>query len=230
MASNHLKINPVKPEFLWCTTARRLHHVSNSSFQLADGDVIPTSYVQNLGANFDVSMCMAIHVIHLVRTCFYQLHGMRAIRRLIPMSTAIQLKTSFVISRIDYCNNLLAGLPEYQSDRVQFILNFAAHLIYERANYDHVTPILWDKRHWLRIPQRIQYKCCLLVYKALHGLSPGYISNFCTRVRLSYCSSSLRSATMNHNKLVVPRSSKFHDFQSISLELSPGPRRVSPIF
>ena len=115
----------------------------------------------------------------------------------------------FVISRIDYWNSLFAELPAYQLDRVQSILKFAARLIYGRAKYDHVTPMLWDKLHWLRVPQMIQYKCCLLVYKSLHGLTRSCISNLCTRVQLSDRRSSLRSATRRHNKLVVPRSSKF---------------------
>ena len=65
-----------------------------------------------------------------------------------------------------------------QLDRVQSILKIAACLIYGRAKYDHVTPILRDKLHWLRVPERIQYMCCLLVYKSLHGLAPSYISKF----------------------------------------------------
>ena len=115
----------------------------------------------------------------------------------------------FVMSRIDYWNSLFAGLPAYQLDRVQSILNFAARLMYGSAKYDHVTPMFRDKLHWLRVPQMIQYKCCLLVYKYPHGLAPSCFSNFCTRVQLSDRRSSLRSATRRHNKLVIPRSSKF---------------------
>ena len=67
---------------------------------------------------------------------------------------------------------MLAGLPSYQLDRVQSILNFAARLIYGRAKYDHVISIPRDKQHWLHVPQRIQYKCYLLMYKAILGLEP----------------------------------------------------------
>jgi len=33
---------------------------------------------------------------------------------------------SFVISRADYCNSLLAGLPQFQLDWLQSVLNTAA--------------------------------------------------------------------------------------------------------
>ena len=93
MASNRLKINPAKPQFMWC-----VHYGVKSAFRLADDDVVPTSYVRNLGAYFDASMSMAIYVSRLVSTCFYQLRRVRAIRRSIPTSTAEQLINSFVIS------------------------------------------------------------------------------------------------------------------------------------
>ena len=108
---------------------------------------------------FDASKSMATHVSHLVSTCFYHLRRVRTIRRSIPTSTVVQLINSFVISRIDYCNSLLAGLPAYQLDHISWILNFAARLVYGRTEYDYVTSILRDKLHWLRVPQRIQYKC-----------------------------------------------------------------------
>ena len=39
--------------------------------------------------------------------------------------------------------------------------------------------------HWLPVDYRIIYKILLLVYKAINGFSPSYISNL-----LSFCSSS----------------------------------------
>ena len=51
-----------------------------------------------------------------------------------------------------------------------------------RRNNKHVTPLLRDKLHWLRICERVQFKCCLLVYKALNSAAPTYIAAFCSRV------------------------------------------------
>jgi hypothetical protein len=73
MASNRLKLNLSKSEFLWCVTARRLHLVDRAVFHLADGDVTPSMQVRNLGAYFDVSMDMTTHISRLVATAFYQL-------------------------------------------------------------------------------------------------------------------------------------------------------------
>ena len=69
-----------------------------------------------------------------------------------------------------------------------------------------ITPLLRDRLHWLRVTQRIDFKRCLMVFKALHGLAPGYISDYCVRVSTNQRRSSLRSAS--HNCLVVPPPSK----------------------
>ena len=108
---------------------------------------------------------------------------------------------SFVISWIDYCNSLLAGLPACQMEHIQSILNYAVRIIYGRRKYDHVTPFLRDKLHWLRVPQRVQFKCCLLLYKTLHEQAPTYIRQFSTEIQRH---STLRSAT--HNHLILPKS------------------------
>ena len=218
MSSNRLKLNPSKSEFLWCSTARRLHLVDKSVFRLEDGDVTQSTFVRNLGAFFDASMDMSTDVNRLVGACFYQLRRIRAIRRSIPTSTAILLVNSFVVSRFDYCNSILAGLPACEFNRIQSVLNSAARLIYGRSKYDHVTPLLRDKLHWLRAEQRVRYKCCLLVYKALNGLASSYIEQFCNKVAVSETRACLRSST--HNNLVIPRSLTKFGVGSVGVERS----------
>ena len=151
-------------------------------------------------------MSMTDHVNRLVRSCFYQLRRIKSIRRSLPTFTAIQLVNSLVISRVDYCNSLLAGPPKYQLDRIQSVLNVAARLIYGRGRYEHVTPLLRDRLHWLRVPQRVEFKRCLLVYKALHGLAPAYTTEYCVNINTNDRRSSLRSSAQN--RLLIPRSSK----------------------
>jgi len=47
---------------------------------------------------------------------------------------------------------------------------------------DHVTPLLRDKLYWLRARERITFKLCLLVYKAINGLAPSYLQDLCVPV------------------------------------------------
>src|ERR1700733_9188686 len=140
---------------------------------------------------------MVDHVSQLVRGCFYQLRRIKSIRRLIPTSTAVTLVNSFLVSRVDYCNSLLSGLPTCQLERLQSVLNSAARLIYGRTKSDHVTDLLRDNLHCLRIPQRIAYKLCLITYMSLNNQMPDYIADFCFRVADNQSRSRLRSSSKN---------------------------------
>ena len=146
---------------------------------------------------------MTDHVNRLVRfLCFYQLRRIRFIKRCLTVAVAMRLVNSFIIARIDFCNSILAGLPRYQLNRIQSILNVAARLICGHSRCEHLTSTLRDRLHWLRVPERIVFKR-LLVYKALHGLAPAYISSYCTEASSRR---GLRSST--HRRLVVPSPAK----------------------
>ena len=203
MASNRLRLNPTKTEFMWCCTSRRLHVINDAIFNLPDGPVNASTSIRNLGAYFEQTLTLKDHVNHLVKSCFYQLRRIRSIRRALPTSAAILLVNSFVVSRVDYCNSILAGAPAILTDRVQSVLNAAARLIYGRGRFDHVTDVMRDRLHWLLVPQRIMFKCALLTYKAQNGLAPNYIARSCVLSSSLQTRYSLRSAS--HQVLAVPR-------------------------
>ena len=57
-------------------------------------------------------------------------------------------------------------------------------------------------RHWVRIPQHIQYKLCLLVYQCVHGSAPSYLQNAICPVASAESRRRLRSASSAD--LIVP--------------------------
>jgi hypothetical protein len=81
-----------------------------------------------------------------------------------------RLVVALVLSRLDYCNAVLAGLPENQLNRLQSVLKAAARLISARK-YDHITPLL-EQLHWLFVHERIAYKLCVLAYRCLSVTAP----------------------------------------------------------
>ena len=63
-----------------------------------------------------------------------------------------------------------------QCDRLQSVLNAAARSIAGLRRSDHISDAL-ASFHWLRAPQRIQFKTAVLTFRALHGLAPAYLSS-----------------------------------------------------
>ena len=82
---------------------------------------------------------------------------------------------SFIISRVDYCNSLLYGVPACQLDKLQRVQNAAARLFFMEHNFCHITPLLL-KLHWLPVKFRVNFKILLITFKAIHGLAPSYIA------------------------------------------------------
>ena len=86
------------------------------------------------------------------------------------MEAAKTVVNSFIVSRVDY--SLLAGVPQYQLDRLQAVMNPAARLVLGVGKFDRIRHLLSDRLHWLPVHKRVQFKLCLLAYKAVHSLAP----------------------------------------------------------
>ena len=86
------------------------------------------------------------------------------------------LVVALVLSRLDYGNATLAGLPACLLNRLQSVLNAAARSIAGLRRSEHITDAL-AIFHWLRAPGRIKFKLAVIVYRALHGTAPQYLSD-----------------------------------------------------
>ena len=85
-----------------------------------------------------------------------------------------------IMPRLHYGNVILAGLPEYE----QSMINAAARLIYRTSRYmpTYHTPILRQLR-WLWTRERLgAFKLAVVIFRCLHGLAPGYLSDDIRRV------------------------------------------------
>jgi len=124
--------------------------------------VAPVASARDLGVYFESDMTMKTHVTRLVSSCFGILRQIHSIRRSLPRSTLTMLISSFIMSKLDYCNVALVGLTRCDLDRLQSVINAAARLTVGAQHYDHISPLLVDL-HWLRMAERIQYKLCTCI-------------------------------------------------------------------
>ena len=58
------------------------------------------------------------------------------------METAKTLVHAFVTSKLDNCNVLLYGPPQYKIQRLQYVLNSLARLVTLSRKLDHISPVL----------------------------------------------------------------------------------------
>ena len=175
MGANRLQLNvakTAKTEFLWCSSRQRLHQLPVSPVVIWR-KFCPSaaSVVRDLGIWIDRGLSMPTHVTKVVAGCFAVLRQLN--RRSVSRESLIGLVVSLVMTRLDYCNAVLAGLPAYKLGRLQSAINAVARMIYQASRYDHVSSLL-KELHWLRVPERIEFKLCTLVHKYLNGCGPAY--------------------------------------------------------
>src|SRR5271163_4500933 len=107
---------------------------------------------------------MTDHISKVCQISFLQLRQLRRVRRYLPQEAALKLAHAFVSCRLEYCNSVLFGLPQYLVARLQSVLNSSARLATRTSRFAHITAVLREL-HWLPYPQRITFKICLTVYK-----------------------------------------------------------------
>jgi hypothetical protein len=202
MKSNRLQLNTAKTEVIWFASARRQHQLPVEPLVVGADAVTPVRSVRDLGIFLDSDLSMRTHITRAVAGCFAALRQIRGIRRSVTEPVLQSLVQSLVISRLDYGGATLAGLPAVQLNRLQSVLNAAARLVFAVRKFDHVTPLL-RQLHWLRVPERIDFRLATLAYKCQHNMAPRYLVEQMQRLADMDSRRSLRSASST--ALFVPR-------------------------
>ncbi len=198
MLHNKLKLNDDKTVFMLIGNKPQVQKVVFDSVIIGESYIETSPNCTNLGAGFDSDMSMKHHVNITCKSGFYHLRNIARIKKCLTYNALQTIIHAFISSRMDYCNTLLAGLPECVLQKVQYLQNSAARLLSGTGKYDHITPVL-RSLHWLPVRYRIDFKVLLLTYKALHGKAPQYISD------MLVFREARESRSTKQNLLTVPR-------------------------
>ena len=86
-------------------------------------------------------------------------------------------------------------------DQLQSVLDAAARLVFSARRSERITPLLREL-YWLRVPERVTFRLCVLAYRCLHGTAPTYLAGGLLRTSDVDTRRRLRSA--DTAMLVVP--------------------------
>ena len=157
MQTNRLQLNTNKTELLWCTTTRRQCQLPRSALRIGTDVIIPSAVVRDLRIYIDSDLSMQSHVQQTVSGCFAVLRQLRSIWRSVPSSVFQTLVVAFVLTRLDYGNATLAGLPAILLDRLQSVLSASVQSIAVLCHSAHITDTV-ASFHWLRVHEQIEFK------------------------------------------------------------------------
>jgi len=84
---------------------------------------MPVTAVRDLGFHLDTDLTMTAHVTATVRACFAALRQIRSVKNSLTHDALLTLIGALVVSKLDYCSSVLAGLPGSLMRRLQSVLN-----------------------------------------------------------------------------------------------------------
>ena len=167
---------------------------------------------RNLGFILDSKLSTKKHIIKICQTAYFELKRISSIRRFLTEDATKTLVTSYILSRLDYCNCLLMGTPNSVIQPLQKIQNFAARLILLAPRHHHATPLL-EKLHWLPISERIKNKVACMCFSAINSSGPAYISEL---LHVYTPSRTLRSSSDTRILEIQQYKRKTHGFRTFS--------------
>lgn len=173
MIANRLKLNADKTEVIFFGSKFNLSKISVTSVLLNEIAIPVSTVVRNLGVFLDSQLTFNDHCSRLTSNCYMHIRQLWQIRSCLTKSACEKLVHAFISSRLDYCNAILAGCNKSTLHSLQLIQNSAARLVAKTRRRESITPVL-KELHWLRYPERTNFKVATFVYKALHGHAPSY--------------------------------------------------------
>ena len=199
MHVNKLKLNDDKTEAVLINPKK--YNIENDHILIGEEKVEFANTAKNLGVFIDNNLNMNCHVTNISKAIYLEIRKLKQMSKFVSESSLKTLASSFILSRLDYCNALFKNMNNYQFDKLQKLQNFAAKVVTGKSLYDHVTPCLIDL-HWLPVRFRVDFKIAVLTFKCLNGLAPQYLSSL---IESYVPSRSLRSGSQNLLKTKVTK-------------------------
>ena len=177
-----------------------------------EGQLIQSVEQQKLlGVVFDRSLTWDKQIDVICLNISRRITLLKLLSKYVDMESMKQYYNSYILPTLDYGCLIWGRCSTSTTLRLLKLQKRAARII---LNVDILTPSKWlfQELNWLTFPKRVQYHTCNMVYKALNGQTPEYISDCFKKVSETH-NRNLRS--VDNNLLHIQNSRK--NFMKIHL-------------
>ena len=108
-----------KMEFIVFGVHQQLSKVQDITVTMGDDTIHETPVVRNLGMFFDMELKHTAHGNRLTSSSFHCLQNVVRIRHQLDTQTVKTIIQALVISKLNYCNSILLGIPNYNIAKLQ---------------------------------------------------------------------------------------------------------------
>jgi len=180
LTNNKLTLNMTKTEFLLIGSRQKLATLAAPPVIESNG--LPIKQVNSttsLGVTIDCNLSWKEHIEKLSRKIASAIGALKRIRPFVHQSILHLIFKSLVQPHFEYCNIVWGNCGKTLLDKLQKLQNRAARVL-TFSNYDANAEELIEKLGWSTIKVQIQKQKAILTFKALHGLTPEYLSSHFT--------------------------------------------------
>ena len=132
--------------------------------------------VLSLGVTIDSTLSLKNFVNTKCSEAYFKLRNISRLRYCLDTLMRIMLVRNLILSKLDYCNAILANIQKYLINKLQRVMNASVRFIYDIKKHDHISYYL-KKAHFLPVQKCIEFKLCTLVFKITHSLAPTYLKD-----------------------------------------------------
>ena len=139
------------------------------------GTTVPiSSKLKILGVTLNSNLNFAHFIYQIIQFSKFHIHAIKLVRKFLLLATANVLFSLLVLSRLDYCNSLLCGQPNYLLCKLQALQNHAAKTVFQTDYFSSSSDCL-DRLHWLPVSQICKFKLLLLIVCTFKLKQPAYL-------------------------------------------------------
>ena len=112
MTQTKLQLNGEVTDAWLLGTRQKLFHICANALQL--GNIWRQSHSLTLSkalAFSSTALSMENFISQTSKSCYYQLRRISSVQKYLSIKASVKLVTSLILSRLDYCNFHLSGLP-----------------------------------------------------------------------------------------------------------------------
>ena len=162
-----LRVNPDKTEVMLISS--RKQKLNLAKLDLAGENLALNPSFKSLGITIDQYLSLTRHINSVTASCYNELCKLYKIRHYLTIETRKLVVQNLIISRLDYCNSVLSGVPKTEIMKFQRVQNAACRFIFSLKNSESCKDFMYHL-HWLPIDKRIDFKVLIFVHKIIHNV------------------------------------------------------------
>jgi hypothetical protein len=177
MKNNKLILNLDKTVCMLVGTRQRLASLPSNTLNLTvqTTAIAQVTTAKLLGVFIDTVLSWEHQVEAVTNKISKRLGLIRRLRPVLPRDTIQTLFNCLALPHFTYCNTVWGNASSSILRPVVLLQNQAARILTGARRYSHVTP-LYARLNWLRFPDLVNFHKVIMLFKAMNGLTPTYIT------------------------------------------------------